>query len=143
MKRNRTFWGAFLFGIGMIGMLDGIIFHQILQWHSVYMDTTRHNQIVSDGLFHLAVTAVLFTGTLILWKSRTPGDDRSFWGGFLVGGGLFNLVEGIVNHHILQIHHVQEHTPDPLPYDLAFDAVSILLLLAGWWLSRSAPSTQS
>ena len=34
--KNKLFLGAFLLGIGLIGMLDGIIFHQILQWHSIY-----------------------------------------------------------------------------------------------------------
>ena len=38
---KSTFTGSFLLGIGTVGMLDGIIFHQILQWHSIYMFTNR------------------------------------------------------------------------------------------------------
>ena len=36
-----------------------------------------------------------------VWTSRV------LWGWILVGWGLFNLVEGIVDHHILGIHHVR------------------------------------
>ncbi|MED4304890.1 DUF2243 domain-containing protein [Bacillus licheniformis] len=47
MKNKKAFWGPFLFGVGIIAMIDGIIFHQLLQWHSVYMDTDRSHQIMS------------------------------------------------------------------------------------------------
>ncbi|MFD0868296.1 MULTISPECIES: DUF2243 domain-containing protein [Paenibacillus] len=131
--RNYTFTGAFLLGIGMVGMLDGIIFHQILQWHSTFMHTDRFHQIVSDGIFHLIVTIILFIGAVLLWKSD-PQDNghrpEIFWGGLLVGGGLFNLAEGLVNHHILGVHHVKAG-PYQLYYDLSFDAAALLILLSG------------
>jgi uncharacterized membrane protein len=125
MKTNGTLLGAFLLGIGLIGMLDGIIFHQILQWHSIYMHTNRFNQIVSDGIFHLLVTAVIFWGALVLWKT-SPNDLRNsvFISGLLFGAGIFNFFEGIIDHHILQIHHVK---PGPYQdtYDLAFDLIGL------------------
>ena len=37
----------------------------------------------------------------------------------LIGFGGFNTIEGIINHHILQMHHVIE-VADPLVFDLAF-----------------------
>ena len=40
------------------------------------------------------------------WRSAISG--RAFLGWLLVGWGLFNLVEGVVDHHILTIHHVRE-----------------------------------
>ncbi|MFC3885404.1 DUF2243 domain-containing protein [Bacillus songklensis] len=138
MKHHRTFWGAFLFGVGIIGMLDGIILHQILQWHSVYMPTDRHNQIVSDGLFHLFVTVVIFISGILLWrndpaeKMHQPGK---FWGAFLLGAGSFNFLEGIIDHHLLRIHHVRPG-PDQLLYDLLFDASGLLLIVVGWLLYR-------
>lgn len=129
MRNNGTLLGAFLLGIGLIGMLDGIIFHQILQWHSVYMHTDRFNQIVSDGLFHLLVTIVIFWGALVLWKT-SPNDQSNlvFFSGLLFGGGLFNFFEGIIDHHILQIHHVK---PGPYQdtYDLAFDVAGLAMVL--------------
>ncbi|MFC7440262.1 DUF2243 domain-containing protein [Laceyella putida] len=52
---GKQFWGAFLFGMGVIGILDGIIFHQLLQWHSMVMYCTKADQELSDGFFHLVV----------------------------------------------------------------------------------------
>ena len=107
---KSTFTGSFLLGIGTVGMLDGIIFHQILQWHSIYMFTNRFYQIVSDGIFHLFVTVIIFIGAIILWRSD-PSDSGNnkytFLGGLFLGAGIFNFLEGIINHHILQIHHVK------------------------------------
>lgn len=133
---NSTFKGSILLGIGIIGMIDGIVFHQILQWHSVYMFTNRFYQIVSDGLFHLFVTIIIFIGAIILWKSNPtePASRyRNFWSGFLLGAGAFNFVEGILNHHILQIHHVKPG-PNQLFYDLAFDFSGLLLIVIGLML---------
>nr|MDH3154509.1 DUF2243 domain-containing protein [Bacillus licheniformis] len=73
MKNKKAFWGPFLFGVGIIAMIDGIIFHQLLQWHSVYMDTDRSHQIMSDGLFHLFSLVILFIGGILLWNRGELG----------------------------------------------------------------------
>lgn len=65
---KTTAIGAFLFGVGMIGMLDGIVFHQILQWHSVNMHTDRFHQILSDGLFHIFATFIIFIAGIMLLR---------------------------------------------------------------------------
>ena len=54
----------------------------------------------------------------------------------LVGWGLFNLVEGIIDHHILGIHHVRE-TGNQTVWDLGFLACGLLLVIGGWLLARS------
>lgn len=135
---RSTFAGSFLLGIGIIGMLDGIIFHQILQWHSIYMDTNRFNQIVSDGVFHLIVTIIIFIAAVVLWRSD-PSDVKSnkfiFLSGIFLGSGIFNFIEGILNHHILQIHHVRPG-PDQFLYDILFDISGILLIVIGFLLKR-------
>ncbi|MCW5935931.1 MAG: DUF2243 domain-containing protein [Fimbriimonadaceae bacterium] len=55
------------------------------------------------------------------------------------GWGLFNLVEGIVDHHILRLHHVLEYADrDAQTFaDLAFLTAGGVLLLVGWSLQRS------
>ncbi|GIO26367.1 DUF2243 domain-containing protein [Ornithinibacillus bavariensis] len=130
---RSTFVGSFLLGIGTIGMMDGIVFHQILQWHSIYMHTNRFNQIVSDGLFHLIVTIVIFIGAVILWKSD-PSDSKNnnftFLSGLFLGAGIFNFIEGILNHHILQIHHVKPG-PNQFLYDILFDVTGIIIIIIG------------
>ncbi|WP_274652687.1 DUF2243 domain-containing protein [Paenibacillus humicola] len=135
----RTFWGAFWLGVGIVGMLDGIIFHQILQWHSVYMHTDRFHQIVSDGFFHLGVTVVVAIGAWLLWQS-SPDDFRHRAGtlgsGLFVGAGCFNLVEGVIDHHFLRIHHVRPGAYQML-YDLAYDAMAIIMIGIGLLLYNS------
>ena len=54
----------------------------------------------------------------------------------LVGWGLFNLFEGIVDHHILTIHHVREGS-NQTAWDLAFLAFGALLVIGGLVLTRS------
>lgn len=125
--------GAFLFGIGIIGMLDGIVFHQILQWHSVNIHTDRVHQIISDGVFHLFVTVIIFIAGIMLWKRNPQDKPNTFWGSFLLGAGVFNLLEGIVNHHILEIHHVKPG-PSEFLFDISYDIFALLLLGIGWLL---------
>ncbi|WP_276353011.1 DUF2243 domain-containing protein [Cohnella caldifontis] len=137
MWRNKSFLGALFTGMGVVGMLDGIVFHQILQWHSVIMETDRTGQIQSDGWFHLFVTALSFTGALLLRDGAAGDRPRLFWGGILMGAGIFNLVEGIVDHHLLQIHYVRLVT-DHFAYDVSYDLFAALLILAGWTICRRA-----
>ncbi|MBS4172258.1 DUF2243 domain-containing protein [Bacillus sp. FJAT-49736] len=135
--KNRTFIGAFIFGMGIIGMLDGILLHQIFQFHSVYMYTNRFNQIVSDGIFHLFVTIIVFVGGYLLWSSereKLTNPNLTFWSGFLFGSGIFNLVEGIVDHHVLGIHHVYYYTDRVLFYDLLYDGFSLILIVVGLFM---------
>lgn len=130
-----------------MGAMDGIVFHQLLQWHSVVMQTDRAGQILSDGLFHLAVTITLVVGGILLWLAGNPADlsrgIRSLVGGFLIGSGIFNLVEGIINHHLLQIHRVKPGDPNALFYDLSFLAFGGLLLILGLMIKRTKENPQT
>jgi len=134
-KRNFLRIGSFVLGLGFMGAMDGIIFHQLLQWHSVIMQTDRPGQIVSDGIFHFGVTIALVIGGILLWLAGRPSDItrgvRILVGSFLTGAGTFNLVEGVVNHHLLKIHRVKPGDPNALMYDLAFLALGLLLVIIG------------
>ncbi len=125
-----------------MGAMDGIIFHQLLQWHSVVMETSQSGQIMSDGIFHFAVTIALVAGGFILWLAGNPKDFnqgvKQVIGWFLMGTGLFNVLEGIINHHILQIHRVKPGDPNALFYDIAFLIVGAILFLGGLFLKKSA-----
>jgi uncharacterized membrane protein len=130
--------------------VDGIVLHQILQWHHMltsegsYPPTTvagLETNTLWDGLFHAATWVAVAVGVYILWR-RTSGwrwaiSGRAFIGWLLVGWGLFNLVEGVVDHHILAIHHVRDDVSDPLPWDLGFLAFGLALVIGGWLLARS------
>ena len=55
----------------------------------------------------------------------------------ILGWGLFNLVEGIIDHHILKIHHVIQLADNHLLYDLAFLASGLLLIIVGIIIIRA------
>ncbi len=139
-----------LLGIGLGAFVDGILLHQILQWHHMVSSplppTTVANLRLNtlwDGLFHAGAWIVTVIGVIWLWRLiRAPGNGwaaRPFVGSMLVGWGLFNLVEGIVDHFLLGIHHVKEG-PDYLAYDIGFIILALAVLAAGWVLTRSSVS---
>jgi uncharacterized membrane protein len=140
-------------GIGMGGFVDGIVLHQIMEWHNMgssvvpptTMDGMRQNMIW-DGEFHAAVWVITLIGVYLLFRDARRGavlpSVGAFTGQLLLGWGIFNLVEGIVDHHILNIHHVRD-VPIHVPiYDWLFLIVAgIGFVLAGWALSRERGPT--
>jgi uncharacterized membrane protein len=136
-------------GAGLGGFVDGIVLHQILQWHHLltgteeFPATTLEDLEVNtlwDGLFHLATLILVAVGLSLLWRTRgngrNVGSGRVLVGWALVGWGLFNLIEGIVDHHILGIHHVRSG-PNELLFDVAFLAFGAVLALVGYRLATS------
>lgn len=144
-----------LLGIGLGGFVDGIVLHQILQWHHLvsnvpaYPPTTVGGLRVNtlwDGLFHAFTWTAVAVGLAVLWSRVTRDRGRLWrsaplWGWFLVGWGGFNLVEGIVDHQILRIHHVRPG-PNQLAWDLGFLALGAVLALAGWRLARAGRASR-
>jgi uncharacterized membrane protein len=92
-------------------------------------------------VFHLLSAGLLFVGAFVLAAQRpqlaAPAQSRALLAGILLGMGGFNLYDGTIQHKILQLHPVREGVPNQLPYDLAFNGLAILLLVAGWLLWRS------
>lgn len=132
-----------LAGIGLAGTLDEVILHQLLHWHHLYDRASDDAGLVSDGLFHLASTALLVTGVaLAMARSWQSPDDAgrgrmtALIGATLIGAGGFNLFDGIVNHKILRIHQVRPDASDWLPYDISYNLIALVLLAAGLWLLR-------
>ena len=136
-----------LFGIGLGGFVDGIVLHQILQWHHMVSHEVPPTTVaglevntLADGFFHLATWVLVLVGTLLLvadWRRGRLAPSWSFHVGLLVlGWGVFNLVEGTVNHQILRIHHVRDDLGAPLSWDVGFLVVSALLVAGGWLLHR-------
>jgi len=139
--------GIFL-GIGLGGFVDGILFHQILQVHS--MLSARHTpntvanvelNMVWDGLFHALNWIMTVAGLVLLWRAvrsgQAPLAGKTVIGASLMGWGLFNLVEGIIDHHLLHVHHVVERLGVSI-YDYAFLGSGIVLIAGGLLLIRSS-----
>ncbi len=131
-----------LIGVGMGGFVDGIVFHQILQLHNmlsaVRPPTTLVNVEINmfwDGLFHAFTWTTTAIGIAWLWRAverpDAPRSSKTLVGSLMLGWGLFNLVEGVIDHHILNIHHVVER-PGHLAYDLAFLLSGLGLITVGW-----------
>jgi len=139
---------ALLLGVGLGGFFDGILFHQILQLHSMLSNqlpkTTIANMEINmfwDGLFHAVTWIATVAGLGMLWRAvRRPEailSTKVFVGSLLAGWGLFNFVEGIIDHHILHVHHVVDG-PEHLLWDVAFLASGLVLLAIGYSLIKSA-----
>jgi uncharacterized membrane protein len=135
-------WIGVVIGIGVAGTLDEVVVHQLLQWHTFYVHTTDYWRTVSDGIFHLVSSSMLFAGVLLLWFKRglltRYGDGRALAAGILLGAGGFNLYDGTIQHKVLRLHPVRENVANILPYDLAWNAIALIVLIVGWRLWRSA-----
>ena len=131
-------------GLGQGGFFDGIVFHQLLQWHHMFSSIETDMTVVGmelntlgDGLFHLFDWLLTLTGIALLWRAGAQAgrswSGRAFGGALLLGAGIFNLVEGIIDHHILGIHHLKPGVNQGL-WDIAFLASGVLLIGVGLYL---------
>ena len=150
-QRKQLTIAGILLGLGLGGFFDGIVFHQILQWHHMLTSTGNYpaNTVAGlevntlwDGLFHASTYIFVVAGLLILWsaalKGPLPWSTRAFMGTLLMGWGIFNLVEGIIDHHLLGIHHVNETVPQSqwIYWDIGFLVWGATMLLGGWLLTK-------
>lgn len=139
------------FGLGLGGFFDGIVLHQILQWHHMVssagyppdsVDNLKINTFF-DGLFHATTYVFVVIGLLLFWRAahrfRLWWSGKMLVGSLFIGFGLFNVVEGIVNHHLLKLHHVNETVPHEqwIYWDIGFLVLGIALLLGGWRLLKA------
>jgi uncharacterized membrane protein len=146
-----------ILGVGLGGFVDGILLHQILQWHhmlsssdtanidiGLYPVTTVHGLQMNtlwDGFFHTVTWLAVLIGLGVLYSrmGRSRGRiwaSRVLWGWILAGWGIFNVVEGLLDHHLLGIHHVISGEYQALA-DILFLVFGALLMAGGWLLQRS------
>ncbi|MGV7034729.1 DUF2243 domain-containing protein [Methylobacterium symbioticum] len=151
-SRTRPFpvGAGILLGLGLGGFFDGIVLHQVLQWHHMLsswypIDSIPNLELNTlwDGLFHSATYVLVVVGLFILWRHGREGplvwSSRRVSGSCLIGWGLFNLVEGLIDHQVLGVHHVNERVARAqwLSWDLAFLAWGLAMLGGGWLLVRA------
>lgn len=129
---KRNLWSGFLFGVGMIAFIDEMVFHQLLRWHHFYDKSTTDIGLISDGLFHafswFATVAGLFLFADLrrrqaLWLSR-------WWGGVILGVGIFQLYDGIVQHKMMRIHQIR-YVENVIMYDIVWNAAAVILVIIG------------
>jgi uncharacterized membrane protein len=133
-------------GIGMGGFVDGILFHQIFQLHNMLSARIPNTNLVGakvnmvwDGVFHALVWVITAYGIWLLWSAVKRGarlpSHRSFVARLVMGWGFFNVVEGLIDHHLLDLHHVYEPLGRSV-WDYAFLVWGVAMLAAGWALRR-------
>jgi uncharacterized membrane protein len=141
MRSGAIVSAGVLLGAGLGGFLDGILLHQVLQWHNMLSSRIAPTDVVAiktnmlwDGLFHLFTWLMTIVGLGLLWRAGlradVPWSTRTFVGSLALGWGLFNVVEGTIDHQILGIHHVHPGAGQ-LAWDVGFLVFGALLVLGG------------
>lgn len=139
MKNRRSrqdepfnFWSGIFFGIGLVTFIDEAIFHQLLHWHHFYDKSTTSMGLVSDGILHafswFATVLALFM--LADLRKRNVWDKRSWVGALILGAGVFQLFDGIINHKLLRVHQIR-YDVDILPYDIVWNVTAGLMIIIG------------
>src|SRR3954470_22280056 len=86
MRTARAKQAALLLGFGLGAFFEAILMHPLV------------------GLFYLMLWALCIAGVVLLWAAvRGPGplpSGRGFAAFFLLGWGLFNMLEGVIRHYL-------------------------------------------
>lgn len=136
-----------LLGASLGAFFDGILLHQVLQWHHLLSLVGGEDlrdpriQILADGMFHVAVYIALAAALALLWRSRAAlmadGSGRRVWSNTLLGFGLWNVVDVVGFHWIAGIHRIRVDVDNPLAWDLGWLALfGAIPLLWGLWCRR-------
>jgi uncharacterized membrane protein len=140
-------WPGLLLGFSLGGFFDGILLHQVLQWHHLLSNVEAvqdlRTQVLFDGLFHVLMYLVAAVGLWQLWRARgaasQEGAGHRLWGAALLGFGAWHIVDATLSHWITGIHRIKVDSPNPLLWDLAwFFLFGVVPALLGWWMLRKA-----
>ena len=135
-----------LLGFALGGFFDGILLHQVLQWHHLLSGVDAEAvrdlrvQILADGLFHLLMYVVALAGLWALWRARRRGavigsTMLAAWA--LIGFGAWHVADAVLSHWLLGLHRIRMDSDVPLLWDVAWLGVFGLVPLAiGLWLRR-------
>ena len=139
---RRTRWGWLLLGFALGGFFDGILLHQILQWHHLLsgLDGAAGDlrfQILADGLFHLMMYVVALVGAVMLVSARAAGAPIPATSGILrlalIGFGSWHVSDAVPSHWLLGLHRIRMDSDMPLAWDVAwlviFGVATILLAM--------------
>ena len=138
-------------GFGLGGFFDGIVLHQVLQWHHMVSNRRTAETLaglrlntLADGVFHLFTYSFTIVGIVLLWRvglrAGVPLSRQRLLGAVLVGFGSFHVFDEIANHRLLGLHHIKPG-PNELAWDFGFFAVGLALVFLGITLWRRAKGT--
>jgi uncharacterized membrane protein len=144
------FWLGFALG----GFFDGILLHQVLQWHHLLsgvegaMFQDVRVQVLADGLFHLLMYVIAVWGLLVLWRQRReltgPGAGRILLAAAAFGFGIWHVIDAVLSHWVLGLHRIRMDAPNPLLWDLAWFLVfGIGALALAWVVARRGAANRN
>jgi uncharacterized membrane protein len=147
---RRFLWAGLLIGFALGGFFDGILLHQILQWHHLLSGLEAAGaqdlrfQVMADGVFHGLMYVIAAAGLWLLFRSRAEFSgarpDRHFVPYGLIGVGAWHVIDAVLSHWILGIHRIRMDVPNPLFWDLLWLAIfGLVPLAAGLWMRRAYP----
>ncbi|QRM35211.1 DUF2243 domain-containing protein [Microvirga sp. VF16] len=141
---GRHRWSGYLLGFAFGGFFDGILLHQILQWHHLLSTINSEDirfQVAADGYFHALMYVIAAIGLWMLWASRTEPDrpsGRLLFATILIGFGVWHVVDSVLSHWLLGIHRIRVDSGSPLFWDLLwFGLFGILPSAIGWMIGRT------
>ena len=96
--------------------------------------------MIGDGVFHVLTWLATAAGLALLWRAVARRRDvelptRSLVASLAIGYGGFNLLEGLVDHQLLGIHHVHPGAGE-VAWDIAYLASGVVLCLVGYLVLR-------
>ena len=147
---SSVFGPGLLLGVGLGAFVDGIVLHQLLRWHHLLSSRPGASltaNLIADGVFHAGAWLAVLVGVLWLWRrsgqTHVNGQWTALIAAMVAGWGSFNVVEGLVDHYLLNLHHVRPG-PNQATYDLAFLIFGVLLAIGGFaWYRRATHSVRA
>jgi uncharacterized membrane protein len=93
--------------------------------------------LLSDGLFHAFGFTSLVVGLFLMADSLRRGGfiPKRWWGALLLGAGGFQLYDGTIQHKLLGLHQIR-YQVTIWPYDLAWNVLAVIMIIAGILLMR-------
>jgi uncharacterized membrane protein len=144
---SRFHWSGYLLGLALGGFFDGILLHQILQWHHLLsgLDGDLRFQVLADGIFHALMYVVAVAGGWLLWRARhefsANGADRILLANVLIGFGIWHALDAVLSHWILGIHRIRQDAANPLVWDIIWLVLfGVIPLVVGIYTRRNTGS---
>lgn len=134
-------WDGLLLGFALGGFFDGILLHQILQWHHLLSALDGRDirfQVAADGYFHALMYLLAAAGLWLLWRGGEPAARRpGLPACMLAGFGAWHVLDTVLSHWVLRIHRIRMDSPDPLIWDVGWlIAFGLVPLAVGWLLLK-------
>jgi len=129
---QRNIWSGILAGLGAVAFIDEVVFHQLLHWHHFYDRSTTSVGLVSDGLFHaFSWFATIISMFMVSELRRQYIFSLRIWvGGLLIGGGGFQLYDGVIQHKLLRIHQIR-YVSNVYIYDWVWNTLAVIMIVVG------------